>query len=184
MKGVCRGMNKNRIILIIALLVISIFLVYHLPMRTTPIRDDGLTVTEYKLLTESIMESHIEEMNSVERRNAWMILYTMQDIGFVESGTQGQSRVSSFAWILEMLGFGELQEVVAVRYQQCYYNLGYLIMRIVSEENKTYYAHYFQSGLGIDSIRSGSQDGEIVFSRGIHTIIDGQICDRFTGECN
>jgi len=179
-------MNKKRMIVLV-IIILSVLLIIggivHLASRSETVREDGLTEEQYQLLVDSLMSTMIEGMNPVRRRNAFLILDVMRDIGFSENVFPGESGVGGATWILEMLSFGELQEVTILRYQQCYYNVsGYLRLRIVSEAGNIYHTQYFQHG-GLGSIRSESQDGEIVFSHAIHTIIGGQICDRFTGEC-
>ena len=172
---------KKKLILLILIFILfigGIIVLYFLnTSNQNRIREDGLTQEQYQLLVDSLIPTTIEEMNDTRRKNAWLILDVMNDIGFGEHRRPGESRVGGATWILNILGFGELQEVTIVRYQQCYRNMnGYLIMRIISEENNIYYVQYFQSG-GLNSVRASSRDGEIVFDRGMHRIRNGQICD-------
>ena len=145
------------------------------------IREDGLTEEQYQFLTSSILRGVFEELGAVERRNAWLILDAMREVGFIEPTQPGQSRAGSASWILGMLGIGEIQELTVVEHHPCnsYENLnvnGFLILRIVSEENNIYYADFGQTW-GLDMVFEESWNGILIFSRIFHRIIDGQICE-------
>ena len=138
----------------------------------------GLTEEQYQLLRDSIMPESLEQMSATERRNAWLILDAMAEIEFIESATQGQSPVSFATWVLDLLGVGEIKELTVVRVSEGAHDLfDILIMRIVNEEDDVYYIWYPRS-LSLDMVTRDSEDGEIIYDSLIHTIRDGQLCER------
>ena len=137
-----------------------------------------VTEEQYQFLRASILE--IDDMDNIERRNAWLILDAMREIDFVESGQPGQSRVSLATWVLKLLDIGEITELTVVRFELGEFDNKHndmLVIRIVNIKNNIYYFTY-DRGRGLGRITMGSEDGERIYSRAIHTIRDGQLCRR------
>jgi len=140
---------------------------------------DEMTLDEvqYQLLKDSIRNVEIEEMSSVRRRNAWLILDKMKEIKFVENTYPGESWVAHATWILDLLDVGQITELFVVRVNQNNSLAAELILRIVNEEDSTYYIWYNRTwGLGM--VTTESENGEIIYDSIMHTIINGQICER------
>jgi len=191
-------MNNRKIILgiFIGVFIISIVIVGTLYLREgyslPEISDDyqvtiyeltleemGLTEEQYQLLRDSIRSASLEQMNAIERRNAWLMLDAMAEIEFVENRSPGESGVGLATRYLELLGVGEIKELAVVDiWQQNIDDLAaVLVMRIVNSEDRTYYLRYNQTwGLGI--VTRDSEDGEIIFDSFIHSIRDGRLCER------
>ena len=145
-------------------------------------REDGLTEMQFQFLTTSVLS--VEHMNYVRRRNTWLILDAMREVDFVENRQPGQSGAGTAAWILELLGVGEIQELEIVDIFQMNPNdlSTLLTIRVVGEYGDVFYALYCETwGMGI--VIADHIDGEWVYDSHTHSIIDGQICDRWTDEC-
>jgi len=177
--------NKMILVVLISVLVIGTAIVsaFHLidggdGMMLTEEEGIELTAEQYQLLRDSILHVELEDMCNIERRNAWLILDAMAEIGFVENRSPSESGVSRATWILDMLGVGIIQELTVVRVSEGIHDLvDVLVIRILNTEGRTYYAQYNQTW-GLGGVRKGSEDGEIIYSRIMHAIIDGQICRR------
>jgi len=183
---------KNKKIILIAL-VIGLFtsgvvlgagVVYLMTIETNGDDKTGLTAEHYRLLTVSIMQSHLEDMSSVELTNAWLILDAMREVDFVENKQPGQSAVTHATWILDMLGIGEIQKITVIEIQERFPDdpAKQLIMRIINEENNIYYLWYCQT-MGLVFVHEDDPEENMIYSRGMNFIRDGQICHRITGEC-
>ena len=140
-----------------------------------------LTEEQYQLLTDSILPGAFEEMSNVERRNAWLMLDAMAEVEFFESNPS-QSGVGRATWILGMLSVGEIQELTVVRVEREIDDftdslVDDLIIRIVNGEDSIYYVWYQRSS-GLGMVTTDSEDGEMIYNRVLHTIRDGQICER------
>ena len=137
-----------------------------------------LTEEQYQQLKDSIRPESFDYMNSIMRRNAWLLLDTMAEVEFVENRNPGESAVSGASWILEQLGVGEIEKltVVDIWHQNIDDLAAVLIIRIVNSEDRTYYLQYNQTwGLGV--VRKDSEDGELIYSIATHFIVDdGRIC--------
>ena len=172
-------MDKRKIILVVSVLsVLSLFIsgiaigagaVYWM---TKPVinREDGLTEEQYQFLSASILST--DQMNTIRLRNAWLMLDLMREVEFVERGHPGESGVRLATGILEMLRIGEFRKVSFVEIVDDGV-VETLIMRAVNMDNNVYYLRYGR-GLGVVS----REDGEILYNRVIHRIIDGRICYR------
>jgi len=149
---------------------------YQATIYELTLEEMGLTEEQYQLLRDSILHKELEQMNAIERRNAWLILNAMAEIEFVESATQGQSPVSFAAWILDLLGVGEIKELTVVRLSQGVHDLfDNLILRIVNEKDNVYYIWYPRS-LSLEMVTRDSEDGEVIYERAMYTISDGRLC--------
>ena len=137
-----------------------------------------VTEEQYQFLREEIISWELENLNSIRRRNAWLILDTIASTNFSENTLPGQSRVGFATRILEMLDIGEIQELTVVRLDYVDYGFNYvLIMRITNKRNNIYYLYYSQYG-GLGVVKRGNEDGEMIYNSAIHTIRDGQLCER------
>ena len=185
-------MKRNKIILmvLISILIISIGVVAVLYLiddkgsmsvmnggEEIMLAEEGIGLTEeqYQSLKNSIRS--FDQMSNVERKNAWMILNLMDEIGFIENRSPGESGVGRATGILEMLDIGVIQEIEFVRIDQADQKLAnVLVIRIISTEGIAYYLKYSQtSGLGVVTVES--EGGEMIYNGAIHTIIDGKICE-------
>ena len=187
------GMKRYKITLLSGLLigavVMGAFLFIDREENSVSLINGGaemrLTEEQYQLLESSINSESFEQMNDIKRKNAWLFLNAMAEIGFVEGRYPGQSRVGLATRILELLGVGEIQELEIVNYENDIYDPdrgtygvnGYFIARIVGENDLIYYVHYFQTG-GIGIVFKDRDNGEIIYNRALHTIIDGRLCKR------
>jgi hypothetical protein len=181
-------MKRNKIILVIFISGLFIGAVvmgaFHFIDEEGPVPlesgEDEMILTEeqYQLLKDSIIPIELEQMSGIERRNAWLILNAMAEIGFVENRYPGESGIGSVTWILNLLGVGEIEELTTVRIDQEDEPLaGVLVIKIVTIEDSIYYIRYHQTW-GIDMIIKESEDGEVIYDRFMHSIIDGRICER------
>ena len=180
MKGVGHGMKSNKIILVILISVLFISAMvmgaFYLIDREEAVSvenggdemalteeqypislengRDEMTLTEqqYQLLEDSILLTELEDMSNIRRRNAWIFLNAMAEIGFVEGRYPGQSSVSRATWVLDVLGVGEIQE-----------------LEIVNYENDIYDPDRGKYGV----------NGQLIWDVVMHHITeDGQICER------
>ena len=184
--------RKKRIILVITIVVlffggiaIGAGAVYLMIRPESEIgRADGLTEEQYQLLVDSMLRGEFEQMSDINRRNAWLMLDLMREVEFVENRYPGESGVSLATWILELLNIGEIQELEFVRIEELHYGdlAADLLMRLLSEESNIYYIWYNRTW-GLQLVIAEDEYGEIIYSSGWHSIRDGQICDRWTGEC-
>jgi len=193
-EGVGHGMNNRKIILGIGVLFIVMIVmgVFHLREKEGSMPDTngnyqvtiyeltleemGLSEDQYQLLRNSLL--HVDHMNTIRRRNAWLMLDAMAEIEFVENRSPGESGVGLATRLLELLNVGEIKELTVVDiWQQNIDDLAAeLFIRIVNSENRTYYMWYNQTW-GLVMVRKGSEDGEIIYSSIMHTIVeDGRIC--------
>lgn len=168
--------KKMLIILAFILLILAVTATFFL------IRNEGnmtLTQEQYQLLKDSILPLSLQQMNATERYNAWTILNSMRNIEFSENRSSGESGVSLATWILEMLNVGEIKDFVVVEKNvECAANVsGIFVATFVSEGGDTYYIWYHQTW-GLQAIVKGSRNGEIVYDRIFHTIVDGRIVER------
>jgi hypothetical protein len=144
-----------------------------------------LTEEEYQLLEDSIIPESLEQMNDIERRNAYLILDAMAEIDFVENRAQGQSGVGFATRILDLLGVGEIQALEIVSYDNGIQESsakasgvgGHFNSRIVGENGQIYYMYYNQTwGIGI--VRKESEDGEMIYNSALPTLYEGRLCER------
>jgi len=188
--------KRNKIILVISLcvLIISVGVVVFSyltdqeksmsvangedEMMFSEVGEIELTEEQYQLLQDSLLHNSLEEMSSIERKNAWLILNVMDEIEFIENRYPGESGVDIAVWTLELLGVGEIREIDFVRIEEGAHDLaGTLILKIVNQESNVYYIWYNRTwGLGV--VTTESEEGEMIYNSAIHTIRDGQICKR------
>ena len=138
-----------------------------------------LTVEQYQLVQDSILNT--EDMDEIRLRNAWLILDMITEVEFVETSPPGQSGVGLATWILEMLDVGAIQEITFVgirRAEDEFIDSLFddLVLRIIGQEGQIYYIWYERS-LGLKMVREENEDGELLYLRRFHTIIDGKICE-------
>ena len=137
--------------------------------------DTTLTEEQYQLLEDSIHSDTLNFLNDIERKNAWLILNLMEEIGFEEAGSP--SRVSLIPHILEFLDFDVIQEVEFVRIEQEGQEYRQtLIMRVTNDEGRVYYLYYHQGG-GLVLVLEGSEEGERVYGSISHMLYEGQLCE-------
>ena len=136
---------------------------------------EELTEEQYQLLKDSIFYGALEEMNKVERRNAWMFLNAMREKEFAESRYPGESGVSMLVEVLDLLDIGAIEKLMIVRLEQGIHELAdVLIIRITNRKNNEYYVFYNRTW-GVQMIRKNSENGEIIFNGARHIIWNGQI---------
>jgi len=149
---------------------------YQVTIYELTLEEMGLTEEQYQMLRNSLL--HVDHMNTIRRRNAWLILDTMVEIEFVENRSPGESGVGLATRFLELVGVGEIKELTVVDiWQQNIDDLAAeLFIRIVNSEDRTYYMWYNQTW-GLVMVRTDSEGGEIIYSSIMHTIVeDGRIC--------
>ena len=133
---------------------------------------------EYQLLRESILPETLEQMDSVGRRNAWLILNAMREVDFVENTVPGQSGISVVIGFLDLLDIGEIKETTVIRTEQTGQQFAeILVLRLTNEDGNIYYVWYHQTW-ALQMIAKDAEDGQIVYHSRIHTMIDGQIRER------
>ena len=171
--------NKKIIYISIAVLVLICGIIF-LFIRPEPLREDGLTERQYKLVIEKVMDSHIEGMTDTDLRNSWMILNAFNEIGFVENRFPNESGVSMTVWMLDMLDIGEIKELDIEVYQyDPNGHLTQLILNLTNEKNNIYVFSYCQTwGMGL-IFEDGWRNGNSLYNSLLHRIIDGQICERW-----
>jgi len=153
------------------------------PTPSAPTENGGndmeLTQEQYQLVKDSILPVSFDDMNAVERKNAWIILNAMREIGFIENRSQGESGVSVATWILEMLDLGAISDFTIVHYDNDvgYGVAGHFIASFISENGGIYYLWYNQTW-GLSAVTKGDRYGEAVYDRIFHTIVDGEIRER------
>jgi len=155
---------------------------YEVTIYDLTLEEIGLSEEQYQLLVDSIMPESLEQMNAVERRNAWLLLDAMVGIEFTESAPQGQSPINYATWILDVLDMGEIRNITIVRIDreindQADSVFDNLLMKIINEESHTYYIWYQRSG-GLGSVIRGSEDGEVLYESQMHVVRDGRLCER------
>jgi len=135
MKGVGYGMNRKIILgsyfgvlIIIAIIVVILYLIERensMPVLSDDFQDIiyeltleemELTEEQYQLLRDSLL--HVDHMNAIRRRNAWLILDEIKEIEFVENRCPGRSNVGDATWILDVFGVGEIKELSTIRVMQ------------------------------------------------------------------
>ena len=131
-----------------------------------------VTEEQYQLLRDSILSDSLEQMNEIRRRNAWLMLDAMAEIGFVENTYPGESGVSLATAILEMLEVGEIKEVTSAQIDPGFHDLdGVLIMKIETYDSSIYYVWYNQT-LGLRVVRKDSEDGEVIYDNPLDFLKD------------
>ena len=177
--------NRMKIILgvliFVAVTVIIVVGTFHLMEREDSAtvlnanEDISLTEEQYQLLVDSILPGSLGQMNDIELQNAWLILNLMAEIEFVENRYPGESGVSLATWILDMLDVGRIKEVtISDVLQEDLEFANVLVMRLVNEDNRIYYARYNQTW-GLTMVRKDSEDGEIIYGIN-HAVIEGKLC--------
>jgi len=178
-------MKRNKIILtcmvIVSTIVVGVFHLVNERSSMTQINGENdmeLTEEQYQLLKDSILFASLEEMSSMRRGNSWLFLNAMREKGFTENRQPGESGVGLATWILELLDVGEIKDLIIDRLEEGIHDLAdVLIIRIVNEQNSTYYIWYNRTW-GLSMVRKGTEDGEMVYSSATHFIKDGEIHER------
>ena len=168
-------------LLIISVIVLGVFYLINTDDYTTLVNGGEtmeLTEDPDQILRESILSEFVDEMSDIERKNALLFLNAMREKGFVENTYPGRSGVGRATRILTVLGVGEIIEFTIVRLHEGVHDLSdVLIIRIVNEENKTYYIWYSRTW-GLQMVIEESEYGEMIFSSATHIILNGQIYRR------
>jgi len=182
-------MKRNRLIVVILVISAVVIGVFYLIESADPfpelsdefqdtihqltLEEMGLTGEQYQLLRDSL--PHVDQMNAVRRRNAWMILNEMREIEFVENECPGQSNVGFATWILDIFGLGEIKEIFTVRILESVSLIeDLLILRVINTNNNTYYLLYHQSW-GLWEVTKENENGEIIYSKTTHIVWDGKM---------
>ena len=138
---------------------------------------EELTREQYEFLQAAVLPGEFEEMSDVERRNAWIFLNGMEEVGFNENVGSSGSGVAFAAWILDMLDIGEIVDFKIVEEVECEDGInlwGWFIAQIINQDGDVYYVQYFRT-CGEIVVR---KDGKRIYSRHTHIIFDGQIYER------
>jgi len=135
-----------------------------------------LTEEQYELIKGSISQELLEEMGSIECKNAWVILDAMREVGFIENTYPGESGVGLAVWIIGMLHIGEFKEMTPVRIEGTDFASS-LVLRAVNQAGNTYYIRHHRTW-GLALVARDTEDGEVVYCSVTHAIIDGKICVR------
>ena len=180
-------MDKNKkiilVIMIIVLFLVGIAIgagiVYLITREEDYVPDVYIAATvpiteeQYQVLSENILSGQLEEMSSIRRRNAWLLLDAMAEIEFVEGRPQGQSGLGLATAILDLAGIGEIEEIIVVDtwLQFPDDSVTGLTLQIINLEGNVYYLRYHRTW-GLEVLRRGSIDGEELFSPSNHTLIE------------
>jgi len=138
-----------------------------------------LTEEQYQFLTNSLIQWELDHLGSIRRRNAWLMLDAMREFEFVEDAPRGQSRVGFATGILELLNVGEIEELNVVRLELG--DRGFndvLVIRIQTISNNDIYYLRYQRSRGLGNVTRDNETGEVIYNSAIHTIRDGQLCER------
>ena len=166
-----RKLSRKMIVLIAVIAfvgVIGIIGWFLISGRTPPL--PILTEEQHALLERRIRPEELEEMGAIEKHNAWMILDAMEEVGFREGGSPGESRVSGTILILGLLGVGEFAEFTIVQVEEEFHGLSDIFLsRIINNRGEIYYMKYIR---GIFSVNKGSEDGEEIYSWFTHGLDD------------
>jgi len=140
-----------------------------------------LTEEQYQLVKDSITQRQFERMSDIERKSTWLLLNAMSEIDFVENAQPGESLAATAVIILGVLGVEAIEEITIIEVAENVHFVDRTFMaRIISDNNEIYYILYDPTW-GLQMVIKDSEDGEIIFSRLTHIIIDGEVHERVHG---